>query len=162
MNTTIIFAVIAVASLCIIFFSLLKKNEKSVAPTLQTLINFAEQNGSEITEHDNQDNLAIGLSLKDNKVYFLKLIEGQKVIHHVNTREVRKPSLDMKIRKSRNNGEEAVETISLIFQHKDSTKPPVKFEFYNLENDSLSVYGEFELAKKWQKVIEEKMKDNIS
>jgi hypothetical protein len=160
MNTTIIFAIIAVASLCIILYALLKKNATGVAPTLQTLINFAERNGSEITEHDNQDNLAIGLSLKDSKVYFLKLIEGQKVIHHVSTQEVRKPRLDMKMRKSRNNGEEAVETIALVFQHKDSSKPPVKFEFYNLENDTLSVYGEFELAQKWLKILQEKTKEN--
>ena len=162
MNTTIIFAVIAVAILCLILYALLKTKENSVPPTLQTLKNFAERNGSEIIEHDNQDNLAIGLSVKDKTVYFLKLIEGQQVLHHVRTNEVRQPRLDMKMRKSRNQGEEAVETISLVFQHKDATKPPVKFEFYNLENDTLSVYGEFELAQKWLKIIEEKMKVNNS
>jgi hypothetical protein len=62
------------------------------------------------------------------------------------------------MRRSNNGVDEAIETISLVFPYKDRAKPVVQFEFYNIAYDRLSVYGEFELAKKWQKFTAGKIK----
>jgi hypothetical protein len=49
-----------------------KKKRNQCARTLQTLLGFAERQGSQLTQHDNMDNLAIGFSEKNASYTFLK------------------------------------------------------------------------------------------
>lgn len=147
-------AIVAVAVTIIIAIVLYMRNKKNNSKTpeiVQQLIEFAGKSGSLITQHDHLSNLAIGFSEADKQIFFLKKVNDKRIVSSVNLREAERVALTRATRRSRA-GDDVLHAIALDFVSKDRTKPTIDFEFYNLDTDGFTVYGELELASKWQKL----------
>lgn len=154
MTPSAIAAVAVVMITAIALFMRNKKNNSKTPEIVQLLMDFASKNGSLITRHDHLSNLAIGHSEADNKIFFLKKVNDKRIVASVNLWDAEKVAVTKATRRSKA-GDDVMHSIALDFMNKDRTKPTIDFEFYNLDTDGFAIYGELEMASKWQKLSSE-------
>jgi hypothetical protein len=157
MEIIIILAVAALITVLILFGNKITGTDEKNNRALQSLLNLAERNGTPLSQHDTLRNLAIGITKDGKRIYFAKIIEDRQIISHADLINTQKCTVVRTTRKA--GGDDVIDGIALLFTGQEKVTPDISFEFYNLEYDSLSVYGELELANKWQKIITERLQN---
>ena len=155
MEIIIILAVTALIAILVLFGNKITGNDEKNNRALQSLLNLAERNGTPLSQYDTLRNLAIGITKDGKRIYFAKIIEDRQIISHADLVNTQKCTVVRTTRKA--GGDDVIERIVLLFTGQEKVTPNISFEFYNLEYDNLSVYGELELANKWQKIVGEKL-----
>lgn len=155
MEIIIVLAVAALIGILILFGNKITAADEKNNRALQSLLNLAERNGTPISQYDTLRNLAIGITNDGKRMYFAKLIDDRQIISHADLFNTKTCTIAKTTRKA--GGTDVIESIALVFAGRDKVTPAISFEFYHLDRDSLTVYGELELANKWQKIVTEKL-----
>jgi hypothetical protein len=156
---TLIIAAVLVA-ICIVPFLIMGRNKKKRdKQLLQLLFDTASKENCKITQSEFLNDIAIGLDGINNKLFFLKKIDAIEVEQHVSLLEIKNCGLlnsnrplDTKMNKG-----VIIEKIGLTFTPNDKNKTNIVFEFFNSE-ETMLLSGELQLAQKWEKIINEKLK----
>ena len=151
-TTTIIGAVILALCITPLVMAYNKKKNRE-RKLLQSLVDNAATHSGKITNYDIWLNTAIGIDETENRLYFLRTGSPGEYIHQ-------QVSLN-DIRSVNTNGAENpehTERIELVLEH--INVPPVILEFYN-EKVSLQINEELHLARKWQAIIDSRLKHQI-
>ena len=101
----------------------------------------------------------IGIADATNRIFFLKHSGNKDVIQEVDLNTVERCYVNKTERNSIDGNYSATEKVELRFTSQNRTHPDIVFELYNLDQDSLSMSGELQLAEKWQSIIDKKLLD---
>jgi hypothetical protein len=120
----------------------------------------AEKEACVITQHEFCGNFVIGLDGAANRLFFFKKVENLEISKSVNLREFKSCRLINSNRTvgDKKSGYNVVDKLELCFYPNDKSKPDILVELYNDEYDSLTLSGELQLAEKWEKLLNERMK----
>lgn len=149
LTTTIIGAFIL--ALCItplvIAYNKRKKRERLLR---QALLNYAASQSGKITKHDIWPDTAIGIDEDVNRIYFLKKgTSGKEYFTKADLSSIKSISI------AGEENPEHTDKLELILEHRSN--PVIALEFYNRER-ALQINEELQLIKKWQAIINSKLK----
>jgi len=135
-----------------------KKRKKN--NLFRRLTEMAEGEDCVITQHEFCGNFVIGLDGMAGRLFFFKKVEKPEISISVNLREFKSCRL---VNSNRTVGEKkssysVIDKLELCFYPHDKSKPDISVELYNDEYDSLTLTGELQLAEKWEKLLNERMK----
>ncbi|HNP18989.1 MAG TPA: hypothetical protein PKL31_11180 [Fulvivirga sp.] len=158
-STTIIGLVsIALISLPFVLMSKSRKDrEKQLFNSLQAIAN---KINSSINEFDLGPGFAIGFTSNQQAVVFYKNkneLEVEKVISLDEIQKCKVNSINNTTKSG--NVESFVERLELAFVPKNKRPEDLKIELYNAK-DSFQLNGEFQLALKWEELINTKLQAN--
>ena len=123
---------------------------------LERLNWLAKTQASEIKDWDTTMELGIGLSADRQYVFFLRKKENQLSEQRVDLNTIQKCVANT-IRRSVNTkaGKDSIiEKLELVFVPIHPTKDTIRLEFFH-SNESLQIYEEYNLLKKWEKTLQE-------
>ena len=153
---TLVFIAIVTVPFVITGYS--KKRKKK--NLFRRISEMAESEDCIITQHEICGDFVIGLDGMADHLYFFKKSENQEIAQNVNLLEFKSCRL---INSSRTLGEKkskynVIYKLELCFYPNDKSKPDISIELYNDEFDSLTLSGELQLAEKWEKLLNERLK----
>jgi hypothetical protein len=124
------------------------------------LTEMAENEGCAITQHEFCGDFLIGLDEVADRLFFFKKSENHEIVQSVNLMEYKSCRL---VNSNRTVGDKktsysVIDKLELCFYPNDKSKPDILVELYNDEYDSLTLSGELQLAEKWEKLLNERMK----
>jgi hypothetical protein len=124
------------------------------------LTEMAENEGCAITQHEFCGDFLIGLDEVADRLFFFKKSENHEIVQSVNLMEYKSCRL---VNSNRTVGDKktsysVIDKLELCFYPNDKSKPDILVELYNDEYDSLTLTGELQLAEKWEKLLNERMK----
>lgn len=124
------------------------------------LTEMAENEDCIISYHEFCGDFVIGLDEVAGRLFFFKKSENHKIVQSVNLREFKSCRL---VNSNRTVGDKktnysVIDKLELCFYPNDKSKPDILVELYNDEYDSLTLSGELQLAEKWEKLLNERMK----
>ncbi|WP_405608351.1 hypothetical protein [Polaribacter sp. Asnod1-A03] len=150
LGTTII-GVISI-TICALPFILTSRNKKKKEKELlNSLINFARQNGSEITKHEIGTYFAIGLDESKNTISFLQKTKKSSQFQFIDLSLIKKCQIN-NISKSLSNNETVVDKLNLNLTTLSIKDADFNLQFYN-SNISFQLSSEFDSLEKWNKII---------
>jgi hypothetical protein len=120
----------------------------------------AENEDCTITQHEFCSNFVIGLDGMANHLFFYKKVENLEIAKSLNLREYKSCKI---YNSNRTVGDKkakfyVVDKLELSFYPAEKGKPEISIELYNDEYDSLTLSGELQLAEKWEKQLNERLK----
>lgn len=157
---TLIIAAVLVA-ICAVPFMIMGRNKKKrEKQLLQLLFDTASKENCKLTQSEFLNDIAIGLDGINNKLFFFKKIDAIEVEQHVSLSEIKNCGLLNSNRPldTKKNKDIIIEKIGLTFTPIDKNKTNIVFEFFNSE-ETMLLSGELQLAQKWAKIINEKLKE---
>ncbi|WP_372947839.1 hypothetical protein [Mariniphaga sp.] len=154
----ITFIFIAIVTIPFVLTGYSKKRKKK--NLLRKLTEIAGNEGGTISQHEFCSNFVIGLDEMANHLYFYKKGENMEIAKSINLREFKICRL---LNTNRTIGEKkssysVIDKLELCFYPNDKNRPDESLEIYNDEYDSLTLSGELQLAEKWEKLLNERMK----
>jgi hypothetical protein len=157
---TIIITVVFIAIVTTPFVLTTLSNKRKKKNLFRRLSEMAESEDCTITQQELCGNFVIGFDGMAGRFFFLKKTENLEISKSVNLREFKSCRL---INSNRTVGDKkssysVVDKLELCFYPKDKSKPDISVELYNDEYDSLTLSGELQLAEKWEKLLNERMK----
>jgi hypothetical protein len=154
--TTLVFIAIVTVPFLLTGYSKKRKRNN----LFRRLTEMAEDENCIITQHEFCGNFVIGLDGMAGRLFFFKKVENLEIAKSVNLREFKScrfinSNRTVNDKKSSYN---VVDKLELCFYPNDKSKPDISVELYNDEYDSLTLTGELQLAEKWEKLLNERMK----
>jgi hypothetical protein len=163
MSLTTILTILLLIIACVLPFVIIKRRDKRAEKKIrQILLDHASNSNHSISQHELLNQKVIGIADATNRCFFLKRFSTKDVIHEVDLNTVERCYINKTTRNSIDGNYSATERIELRFASQSKTNPEVVFELYNLEQDSLSMSGELQLAEKWKSIIDKKLLDKKS
>jgi hypothetical protein len=134
-----------------------KRKKKNLFRRLTEMV---ENEGCAITRHEFCADFVIGLDGMANRLFFYKKVENLEIAKSVNLREYRSCKV---FNSNRTVGEKRekyyiIDKLELTFFPAEKRAPEISIELYNDEYDSLTLSGELQLAEKWEKLLNERLK----
>lgn len=124
---------------------------------------FAKENNCRLTQFDQWGNSSIGIGEDGgNLLFFLRNIPGKEIREKVSLEELSGCRV-FQNQHSENYHKENILLISrieLILTFKGRIKPDISLEFYNEEYDSLTIWAELNLARKWESILNDSIDKN--
>lgn len=135
------------------------KNKKKKG-LLGQLEEMAGKEDCNISYHEFCCNFVIGLDETKNHLFFYKKAENQEFAKSINLQNYNSCKM---YNSNRTVGEKkekyyVVDRLELIFYPAGKETPEVSIEFYNDDYDRLTLSGELQLAEKWEKLLNERLK----
>jgi len=153
LGTTLIGGIILI--ICLLPFILMgisrRKREKQL---LQTLVDYAKQNGGNITQHETVGDFIIGMDEKTNTVFFYKKNKNGETTQHLHLADYKKCSVVSTTRDFNNS--KVIDTVELSFIPIEKSKPIEELLLFNTK-ENLQLSGELQLAEKWAKLVNSKI-----
>jgi hypothetical protein len=125
---------------------------------LKLLNDLAQKSNTQVSEYNNWLNTAIGINEEKSELFFIKQTKENNEEQAIKINQITKAKIS-KITKTFDNNDKKmviVEQVNLVISHKDL--PETVLVFYNIKTDSLSLSFELQLAEKWNKTINELIK----
>lgn len=146
---------ISIAPLYLI--SLNRKNKKK--KMLQLLSTFAEKYNCIISQYDICSEKIIGMDETKKFVFFLAKENDSTVENYIDLSGIKNCKMvhSTKTIKENEESQKITDHIELCFTYLNSSKPEVKWEFYNQENNS-QISSELQVVQKWSKLISRNLK----
>lgn len=137
-----------------------RKRKKKIL--FHQLTKIAENDDCTITQHEFCAEFVIGLDEMANHLFFYKKVETREIAKSLHLSEFKSCSLinsnrTVSIRKEKYY---VVDKLELTFYPAEKEAPEISIELYNDEFDSLTLTGELQLAEKWEKLLNEKLKSS--
>lgn len=153
-KTIIIWVIILGVTIVPFILIAVRKNLKE-KKILMELKNFAEQNNSELSVHEQKENILIGLDKSSKKLFFIKRNKENGPEKAIDLSEFKSCKV---INTTRTVGEGAtrqsvIDKIDIVLYYCDKNKSFEQLEFYNNKYDRLVLSGEVQLAEKWSEII---------
>lgn len=121
---------------------------------VKALFNLAKNSNSRITDYDNWNDTAIGIDKVSQRIFFVRLTPKNE-----NSKEVELPEMEKcrfintnRVVNNKETSQKIIEKLELGFTSRDTKKPELILEFYNINYDSLSLRDEINLAGKWSAI----------
>jgi hypothetical protein len=155
---TIIIGIICTA-ICVIPFIIMGINrKKKEQEKLQILQKIASQHNGQVNNHEFCGNFGIALDSLEGFAYFYSESQGVLTKEAIDLSQIKECSvLNTSISISKNNEtQKVIEKLELCFKSANQSKGDVKWELYNRQNKP-QLYGEFQAAEKWSKLINEQL-----
>ena len=153
---------------CMILFVLINRNKrKKEKRFLQPLNGLAEKHRCKISQYEIWNNSIIGIDHLTNQVFFIKRITDEETFQHIKLAEIQKcrvsevgrtVALASRTVGISGMGVKVIDRVELVFVNHDKNKPDLIAEFYNKETGNLNLTGELQLAEKWCKIVNDKIK----
>ncbi len=149
---------IAIVTVPFVLTGYSKKRKKD--SLFRRLTEMAENEECTITQHEFCADFIIGLDRMADRLFFYKKSENLEIAKSINLQEFKSCRL---INSNRTLGEKkssynVIDKLQLCFYPHDKNKSEVSVEVYNDEYDSLTLSGELQLAEKWEKLLNERLK----
>ena len=154
MDTSIIIMSIVIVGLIAIPVLLLENTKKKGKKLLKSIQDLAKKNNNKITEFDKWNSYAIGIDSNSRKLYYASNLQKDEQSTVIDLALVQNCKIS-NIRKTKSSKTEE-ERLVLEFSFIDKNKSNVTIEFYNSEVDGLTMQGEYQLAEKWMRIINQK------
>ncbi len=152
---TIIF--LAIIILPFVFVGLSKKKKRG--RFLSKITNQAELKGCVITRHEISNNFIIGIDDAKGCLFFYKKETDNEILKDIDLREFMSCKLLNVTRTAGDKqSQELVHKLELSFYPLKNDKPVETIEFYNDENDSLTLSGELQVIERWEEQINSYLK----
>ena len=130
-------------------------------PFLESLSGLAQKNNYTVSQHDIWSNAAIGMDEAANLVFFTKKVKDIQIVQQLALAEIKKCRVmitsSIASNKDDSNFKE-VDTLGLAFACKEKGNEEIVLEFYNAGINSSGLTGELQLAERWCKLANDKIK----
>lgn len=135
------------------------KMKKKGSKMLNHLKESAAQHGCSISQHEFCGNFILGTDEKKHFVFFFKQNNEETISKLVDLSEIQSCQVIKKSRNVKNDRGSftVIERIDLAFFPENKSKSDTRLELYE-EEDNLQLSDELELAERWTKRINEKLK----
>lgn len=155
----------AILWLMVIFIGLIPfviayyKMKKKGSKMLNHLKESAAQYGCSISQHEFCGNFIVGIDDKKHFVFFFKQKNEETFSKFVDLSDIQSCQVIKKSRNVKNDRGSftVIERIDLAFSPLNKSKSDTRFELYE-EEDNMQLSDELELAERWTKRINEKLK----
>lgn len=144
-----------ILAICIVPFIFMGRNRKKrERNTIQSLVNFANQQNCNISKHEICGDYIIGIDETKKFVFFIKQIKENVDKKHINLADIRNCMIDNTSRTvtNNNNNLNVIDKLELSFIPFDKAMNEIKLEFFNADN-SMMLVGELQSIEKWVKFI---------
>ncbi|MDD4424424.1 MAG: hypothetical protein PHS40_00710 [Mariniphaga sp.] len=155
-TVTIVF--IAIVTLPFILSGISKKRKKK--KLLQHINELAVHKNCYITQYDFGFNFVVGLDNMADYLFFYKRNENRESQHAIHLKEIRNCKIlnsSHEISEGKENFS-AIKKLELCLYPIDKNNREEYIEFYNNEYDNLTLSGQLQMAEKWAKLINGKIK----
>ncbi len=156
---TLIIGAIVIA-ICILPFILIGNSiKKRKNKLLHSLSGLAAQKESKITQYDLGSDLVIGLDENTDFLFFFKRLKEKEISEQVYLKDMQNCRFINTSRTVRNKNEsyQVTDKLELCISPKAKNRPDIILEFYN-SDENLQLGGELQLAEKWAKIVNDKIK----
>lgn len=152
MNLSIIIGLALFLAIALLVFLNNQKHKKHKNALLNTLHEYGQNQGCNISESDVLNQNIIGIDKEHKKLLFLNREKNLEKVVDLST--IKKCNMNETSRNagSGNNIQKVIEKVELSFIPKDS-KSNLNIEVYNLENGDFHPSGEIQFATKWTEII---------
>lgn len=153
---TLVFIAIVTVPFVLTGYSKKRKNNS----LFRRLTEMAENENGTITQHEFCSNFVIGLDGNANHLFFYKKAEDLEFAKSINLRDYKSCKT---YNSNRTVGEKkakyyVIDKLELSFYPAEKGTPEISIELYNDAYDSLTLSGELQLAEKWEKLLNERLK----
>lgn len=147
----------AFAILIIILYVISSRNKRKREKMFIGILSDLVGNNSRISMYDIWGSSIIGADESINHVFFIKNIFDDETFQSIQLPEILKCKVNEVSRtvSIKGSGIKAIEKVELVFIYLDKNKPDSVIEFYNQDTGKLDLSGEFQLAEKWNKLLNE-------
>jgi hypothetical protein len=137
-----------------------KRKKKNLFLRLTEMV---ENEGCTITQHEFCANFVIGLDGMANRLFFYKKVENLEIAKILHLKEFKSCRLINSSRTVTNKKEKfnVVDKLELSFYSAKIGASEHSIELYNNEYDCLTLSGELQLAEKWEKLLNERLKSPL-
>lgn len=158
---TAIVGLIIIAICSIPVFIMGKNKKKRERAILQKLTDLAQKEGCKISNHEINENYALGLDEQKNQVFFVKKHNGSFASESADLSKVQKVEVLNTKRTVDNNGSiySVVEKLSLGFIPTSKGGTQKEFNFFDREYNT-QLTGELESIEKWANLINKRVSQN--
>ncbi len=157
---TIIITLVFIAIVTVPFILTGYSRKRKKKNLFRRLTEMAENERCTITQHEFCANFVIGLDGMANRLFFYKKVENLEIEKSLHLREFKSCRLINSNRTVTHKKEKyyVVDKLELSFYPAEKRAPEISIELYNDEYDSLMLSGELQLAEKWEKLLNERLK----
>lgn len=158
MSTTFIISILVFILLFGVLFTyanMKSKNEEKAI--LNSFFDFATTHRGEVKEYDQLSNLVIGYASNIESLFFFNVKERGRIETVIALSEIASCRLHKPIRRSLDGRDTTLERIELILEYVQGKRPAEHITFYNLDDGSLKLQGELQLAERWHTLISNKL-----
>lgn len=158
MSTTFIITIlvfILLFGLLFTYVTMKSRNEEKVI--LKNFFDFATSHRGEVTEYDQLSNLVIGYASNIESLFFFNVKERGRIETVISLGEIASCTLHKPVRRSLDGRDTTVERIELMLEYVQGKRPAERITFYNLDEGSLKLQGELQLAERWHTLISNKL-----
>jgi hypothetical protein len=127
---------------------------------LKDLSRNIKQQGYSLSQHEICGNFIIGMDENSNTLFFYKKYVNNEISKVINLSEISGCQLlsNTKNVSSKNQHYSAIELIELVLSSAEKGRPDTILELYNTEFDSSNITEEFQIAEKWKKLVNDRIK----
>lgn len=127
---------------------------------LRSLQELAEQQGCRIDQHELCGDLALGLDEGKNAIFYYRQEKEGHSSHSAHLAEMRSCKLVNATRNNKHGGGTAAltERVQLSLLPKDQSKAELRLELFDA-GSGLQLNGELQVAERWSKVIQDRIKN---
>jgi hypothetical protein len=146
---------------------IIRNKRKKEKQFLQPLNRLAEMDNCKISQYEIWNNSIIGIDDLTNQVFVIKNIFDNETFQSIKLTEILKCRVNEVVRTItlasrtpgiKGNVIKAFDKVELLFINHDKNKPDLIAEFYNKETGNLDLTGELQVAQKWCKISNDKIK----
>lgn len=137
-----------------------KKKEKLLFKQLTEL---AERNGSKVSTFDIWSKTAIGMSEKEDKVFFIKQMESKRKEISISLNKIKLCQIisENRLINNQSGNYKVIDKLILYFSHVTSKESDVALEIYNADGN-VQLGDELKMIEKWESIINERVKTLVS
>jgi hypothetical protein len=154
-SVSVLIVLVALAGFIVPIVLMTRKRVNKEKKIVQSLLNFAANNNSKISEIDCWNTTAIGIDKETHNLFFLKKNGKNEMVKGINLLEIQKCRI---INSKRNTGDKdssqyVIDRIELVFTNRNQKGPEIMLEFYNCDYDGFRLSGESQLIEKWSRIV---------
>jgi hypothetical protein len=157
---TIIIALVFIAIVTVPFVLTGYSKKRKKKNLYRRLTEMAKNEDCTITQHEFCGDFVIGLDTTADHLFFCKKVENLEIAKSADLRKFKSCRVLNSNRTIGNKKEKyyVVDKLELILYPAEKDAPELSVELYNDEYDSLTLTGELQLAEKWGKLLNERLK----
>lgn len=127
---------------------------------LLSLQQFALQHQCGIDQHELSGTVALGLDKGKNAIFYIRQEKDGRSSHYVHLAEMRSCNLVSAVRNTKQGGAAVAPTdrVQLNLQPKDASRAEVRLEIFDA-GSGLQLNGELQVAERWSKLIQDRLKN---
>ena len=153
---TLITASLIITGCSIPFVIMHIKHLKKENAIKQILFRTARENNCSISEFNILNSIAIGLDKAAGKLLYTSKRNERETALVITLSGIQKCRLVTSVTdENKEHGNIHFDKLALVFSYKEGRRPDDVLEFYNTSFDSFNLAGEYQLAEKWCKIINE-------